>query len=183
MLPIQRVHAPTRWPKVVLPFGHHVAGFGELLPGAVVDIVAVAIERCLPLDADFAVGVALANDFDFADDAELRSDPQRSWSAKPRRERCFRIRFCGAIAAFFSHSGREAARRNCQSHADRRETMLVRIEFHVESLTSALCDGTNGKPSLVAVKMGKRQSASLTTASTPRIGFFGPANLVDRSCN
>jgi hypothetical protein len=59
--------------------------------------------------------------------------------------------------------------------------MLGKINFHVESLTSALCDGTNGKPSLVAVKTGSDYQASLTTASTERIGFFGPANLVHRS--
>src|SRR6188474_2152752 len=52
-----------------LPFGDDVAGRGVLLPGTVVDVVAVAVERYLPLNFNLAVRVAFADELDFADHA------------------------------------------------------------------------------------------------------------------
>ena len=51
---------------VVVAFGDDVAGAGEELPFAVVDVVAVGIERDLALNFYFAIVVALADGFGFA---------------------------------------------------------------------------------------------------------------------
>jgi hypothetical protein len=124
---------------VVLAFGADVARRGEHLPRAVVNVVAGAVLRYLAFDPHFAVGIALADDFNFARSAGAGVDLGFLTLIQKRALEPLRHPQFAALLGECRYAQRH---HHCQCEPARCDLMGCQYTFHVQIPEKFLVAGT-----------------------------------------